>query len=72
MTMIQWTIYDHPRDYPEHFVVRKWEITDGHISPCPEKYLAATLPEARAHVPAGYYNLGRMDDDDPVIIETWI
>jgi hypothetical protein len=40
-------IYDHPLDYPDHFVVRVWDMDDS-LSPRPVGALCGSLPEARA------------------------
>lgn len=73
---VQWTIYDHPKDYPNHFVVRKWTVfeDDTHIWIEPDKdcFLADTLENARSLVPRGFYPVGRMPGDDPAILEVWI
>lgn len=66
---ITYAIYDHPKDYPDHFVVRKW------IGEIPEEFLHCkvdTLSEAQASIPKGYTKVLPHKDDDPVIIETWI
>lgn len=65
-----WTVYDHPKDYPHHFVVRRWYgVTREDLAA-----LCNTLVEAREHiaVQGGCMNFGREKWDDPVIIETWI
>jgi hypothetical protein len=65
-----WTIYDHPRDYPKHFVVRRWYglIPDG------EPMLCDTLTAAREYIAeqGGCVPIARDATDDPVIIETWL
>lgn len=61
-------VYDHPRDYPGYWVVRKWTL-DGPILPCG---LFLTLEDARRSLPLGLFNLGRTEQDDPNIFETWI
>jgi hypothetical protein len=66
-----WTIYDHPKDYPEHFVVRRWKIETGQAV-AGECKLADTLEEARKLVPWQSTRLGRMANDDPVIVENWL
>jgi len=66
-----WAIYDHPKDNPEHFVVRRWESTAKGIIP-QEATLHDSLEEARASLPEGLWNLGRYDRDDPKIVEVWI
>lgn len=69
-----WVIYDHPSDYPGHFVVRRWEVVGGVPVPLPESQcgLAESLENARGFVPGGAVNLGRSDGDDSVIVEVWI
>ena len=46
-------IYDHPRDLPGHFVVRRW-LGD---KPTLDFAIANTLESARTHVPAGTYRI---------------
>ena len=67
-----WTIYDHPTDMPDGFVVRRWQITKGGAVPDPEARLAMTLEEARTLIPPGLYRLERVAEDDPKIVETWL
>lgn len=69
----QYVIYDHPADHPDHFVVREWTIGKG-PAPVPSDnfILAASLEEARTHIPEGLVQIGRMPNDDPVIVEVWI
>lgn len=68
-----WVIYDHPKDHPNHFVVRKWTIMHN-AAPLAstDKTLHDTLEEAREAIPPGLYNLERYADDDPVIKEVWV
>jgi hypothetical protein len=68
----QWVIYNHPRDYPDHFVLRRWDIFAGDCVPSPDAVLAGTLEEIREHVPPGLYCLQRFANDDPSIVEVWI
>lgn len=71
--LTQYAIYENPADYPGWFVVRRWEVHDGVPAPvpCPNPKLAPSLEAARAAVPSGYFNIGRMAEDDPVIVEVW-
>jgi hypothetical protein len=71
-TISQYAIYDHPRDYPDHFVVREWRAIDGQPVPSEDCWLAQTLEDARALIPSGFYCIGRWAGDDPVIVEVWI
>lgn len=71
--MLNYAIYDHPRDYPNNFVVRTWIITEnGGELQAGECKLAASLEEARGLVPAGLLCICAFPGDDPVIVETWM
>jgi hypothetical protein len=66
-----YTIYDHPRDYPEKFVVRRCVVmATGEIEHL-DGYACDTLEQARALVPPGLFCQPRQTEDDPVIVETW-
>lgn len=65
-----WTIYDHPADYPGHFVVRCYLVETGRQTTY-TVMLADSLDEARSLVPADLYCTPRAPSDDPVIVETW-
>lgn len=67
-----WTVYDHPRDYPDVFVARRFEITRGLSGPTNDMFTADTLDELRRLLPPGLFCLLREPDDDPKIVETWI
>lgn len=75
MTVVvkQYTIYDHPRDAPEHWVVREWGIVRG-SHPIPgTMWLADSLEDARKIVPPeADICLTRDIRDHPTIVETWI
>ena len=78
--LVQWVIYDSPEDYPGKWVVRRWLIAEGgavsgcwssEIIPGPA-YICESLEEARAHVPEGFFNMGRQPGDETQIKEVWI
>lgn len=71
----QWVIYDHPRDHPEYWVVRRWTLLPKRL--CAERVAALfkELERARAWIhqerpgfsliqPAGA-------DPDSVVYEVW-
>jgi len=68
-----WTIYDHPLDFPAHFVVRM-HVVDG--SGEPKVYcfgvVCLSLEDAREQVPVYCTRLPREPADDPMIVETWL
>lgn len=67
-----WTVYDHPTDFPDSFVARRFEIR-GDVCPTNEFFLAKTLPEVReAMRKRGLFCLPRDGGDDPKIVETWL
>lgn len=76
-----YAIYDHPDDFPEWFVVRRWDIYEGIEEAIPADFrLAETLEDARDLAMAvleGPDQKGKpfvVDaglHDDPKIIETW-
>jgi len=67
-----WCIYDHPADYPNHYVLRRWLVGGGKLVPDEKCQLARTIGEARKLVPTGLYCLGRLPGDDRCIAETWV
>jgi hypothetical protein len=63
-----WVIYDHPRDIPWAFVLRRW------VGETPDQTALAvpTLEDARALVPGGLVRIDRFPADDPAIVEVWL
>ena len=66
-----WTIYDHPLDHLDSWVVRRWAVGPDGAVPA-ESYCCETLEDARKCVPPDLWNLGRQPEDDPLIVETWV
>jgi hypothetical protein len=67
-----WTIYDHPRDYPNSFVMRRHEIGRGHTV-ASEDAFAGELGELRTMLARiGLVCMTRAESDDPKIVETWL
>jgi hypothetical protein len=68
-----WTVYDHPRDFPEKYVGRLHVIGRLGSEPTDHVIVADTLEEIRAMMMAkGLFCLTRHPDDDPVIVEVWL
>lgn len=65
-----WTVYDHPRDFADGYVVRLWW---GEI-PEPQGEAFSTLAQARAYVAkeGGCFCIPRSETDSPSILETWM
>lgn len=69
MTLSLWTIYDHPRDFPNNYVARRFELEQ----PTSDVILSSDLESLRAELMArGLVCLTRNPADDPVILETWL
>lgn len=66
-----WVVYDHPDDYPNYWVARRWEITAGLEQPTNDLLIDQSLPRLRTRLPLGLYRMERLEGDDPVIAETW-
>lgn len=66
-------IFDHPTDYPNHWVVASQAITPGGlIRNGTFAILCESLEEARDQIPEGLYRMARFEWDDPKIFETWL
>jgi len=71
-----YTVYDHPTDYPDEYVVRGCSILPGRDEPMHDAELfgrGATLEAVRGPLAAlGLVCLARHPDDDPKIVEVWL
>lgn len=73
--MSTWTIYDHPLDYPHHYVAREFIISpDGQVRASESIMIADDLELLRERllIDFGKVALARSPEDDPVIVETWV
>jgi hypothetical protein len=68
-----WTVYDHPRDFPDSHVARRFECGGG-TEPVPTRdVVKGELPAIReAFARCGLVCLTRNDGDEPQIVETWL
>jgi len=66
-----YTVYDHPADYPDAFVVVRWLVGAGGIYR-ERAWQAPTLEAAREVIPHGLLRTERAPNDDSVIVETWL
>jgi hypothetical protein len=70
-----WTVYERPRDFPESFVARRFEIGAGAEEPTPtaDVVVANGLEQLhRAFERAGLVVITHSDGDEPQIVETWM
>jgi len=64
-----YVVYDHPKDFPDGFVIREW---DGVI---PKKivFTSNDIDVIRGFLKMrGLVNIGRLNQDDPKILEVWM
>lgn len=68
-----WTIYDHPRDYPDGFVARRHEVRPGGTTVATlDAVFAATLEGVRAKLPPHLHYIARSPEDEAHIVESWL
>lgn len=68
-----YTVYEHPKDFPNDFVLRRiFLLDDGSLEMEKEAVTAPSLDEIRKAIPPGRVRVLRRPDDDPVIVECWI
>jgi hypothetical protein len=70
-----WTIYFNPTDHPGKYVTRAFHVIKGEREPVPDKavHVFDTLDEARSVIPEiADTNIGRQDEDEAQIVETWV
>jgi hypothetical protein len=66
-------IYERPSDFPESYVVRRHVVEGAGSRACTEPLcIVPTLEAARAAIPRGVLNIGRLPEDEPEIVEVWI
>lgn len=72
--MSMWTVYDHPRDYPNSFVARQWIVEDGRERPTANIIIAPDLGMLRELLLTQIHlqPIPRSPSDDPKIVETWL
>lgn len=72
-TLILYTVYDHPDDYPDHVVVRAWHLADG-AAWAGSPMLADDIAAARELIPARVARVcvPRDPADPAAVVETWI
>lgn len=68
-----WVVYDHPSDFPGHYVARQHIIGIAGQQPTGRAMCSLTLEPIRAALSnLGLVCLARSEQDDPVIVETWL
>ena len=69
-----WTVYDHPTDYPDKFVARRFDV--GHDGPklSASVIIADDLDKLRRvlEFELRLVRITRSPEDDPKIVENWL
>ena len=72
--LAMWTVYDHPKDYPDSYVARRFDVDADGAKPtatmiaCPDLDTLRNILAFELHLTP----LARSKEDDPVIVETWL
>jgi hypothetical protein len=68
---ILWVIYDHPIDFPDYYIARKWDYQKN--IPTDEIMKSTSLKWMQDHFSKmGFCRIPRDNSDDLKIIESWI
>jgi hypothetical protein len=68
-TLAIWTVYDHPTDFPDSYVARRFLLE----RPTRTVMIEPTLDALRSKLAAlGLVRLARSPEDDPKIVEVWL
>jgi len=64
-----WVVYDHPKDYPDHYIARRWDGIIGTDDILKDAKLEVIQQELELK---GLVKLMPNEGDDPRILECWI
>ena len=72
MILSMYVVYDHPHDFPDDYVVRRWDTSQRGFWPTGEHWTAKSLKEARAKLPGNLHRIPHQVGEDTKIVETWL
>lgn len=71
-----WIIYDHPSDFPDVFLARRWEQTKIGFMPSEHTIMGTTLEEVRNGIDKATHGLCLVPRSSPIddhkIVEVWL
>ena len=67
-----WTIYDRPKDHPEGFIARRFEVGGGDTVATADTLTGKLEDIRQALWKAGLMKLSRQQGDEPQIVESWV
>jgi hypothetical protein len=73
-TLAIWTVYDHPLDYPDKFVARRFDVDASGPRPSASVIVASDLETLRNILAFEMHLtcLSRNEEDEPQIVESWL
>ncbi|HET9538090.1 MAG TPA: hypothetical protein VFP43_22545 [Mesorhizobium sp.] len=73
-TLRMWTVYDHPKDYPDCYVARMFEVDAEGPRATGSIIIMESLERLRDTLAFEMHltPMKRNPEDDPVIVETWL
>jgi hypothetical protein len=74
-SLVMWTVYKHPNDYPGEYVARKFVIAEDFYQRSKESISSRSLRDVRNVLRSlypGLIQLNRAPDDEPHIVEVWL
>lgn len=67
--LVTWTVYDHPIDFPDFYIARKFEG----VNPTKEFIKNKSLIDLQVElIFKGCGRISRSPEDEPQIVEMWI
>ena len=71
-TLEMWPVYDHPADFPNHIVARRFQYNQPQTGP-EDLIKADSIQQIRELLAShGLVRIERAETDDPCIVETWL
>ena len=72
--LAMWTVYDHPKDYPDKFVARRFDVDASGPRPSASVIIMDDLDDLRDILAYDMHLtcLSRSPEDEPQIVETWL
>jgi len=67
-----WTICKHPKDFPNSHTARRHIVKLGECTATADLIVGKTLENVRSLLPKGLRCVPRAENDDPVIVESWL
>ena len=69
--IVLWVLYDHPKDFPSEWVLRRWFVYQGRTEVEIDCIHGSDRDLVSGMIPAAAIQIGPSKFDDPVIAEVW-